>query len=509
MAKAWIVFLALVWPALGLKLSANGQVEKRIYYFRDAAGLSNVRLQFEVMVAIAAVHDRVLVIPPPTKIAHVPDLFSETNVWSDSELSKVIKFRYAPDSDSWEWGQHWCPAGSFQLINRGVEQLKPGELPDDKDWCFGEFESRIRHFECLQMFRPQDQMIATTAVFNGLQIRYHWMERARQILRRMGLRPGEFVSAHVRRGDFIVNDPETPGTPFSPYAVESVYPMLRKFASQKPLLICTDESDSSFLDELGKQAQASFVHSTSSYLGAKQSTLEGAITDMLLCAMAGTFVGTPSSTFSQSISQLRLKHDLCNRAPMKRTSAGLDLPEPDLSLARVQTAAVHSQKADLGQAKGASSVASAPGSQVGGDLQKTDVVDSALKLENPTPDLAEDDSQNASDATGNSKKVDLAKGSSPTADIADLALSLRNPEVEVAENDSQTAHSADVPLALTSRKATVSATRWFDISRLKTYKKEQDDHYECHYSIDDFGKITEYKAFDYNKQAVCQLTDVQ
>jgi len=362
-------------PVVLTATQATGQMEKRIYYVRDGAGLSNVRLQFEVMVAITAVSNRVLMIPPASHMDHVERFIQETDVWSPGELSKTIKFQYATQA-----GPHWCPSGAFQIDKR-IEALQPGELPEDRDWCFGSRESRIANFECLHMFTPQTQAVATTAVFNGLQIQDRYIQEAKGLLSRMKLVPGHFVAAHLRRGDFT-GDMQGYGPHFSPWAMETVYPTLNQFASNQPLLICTDETNPAFWQQIRAHVNAASLHG-SFELADRQLTLDGAIIDMLACSMAGTFLGTPGSTFSQSINQLRLKIQFCKKAPKKRSA-----------------------------------------------------------------------------------------------------------------------------LALTSQKANVRLTRWFDTSRLQTYHKKDDPRDGCVYSPVDFDHVTQFSAMNYNQPAVCQL-DVQ
>jgi len=65
----------------------------------------------------------------------------------------------------------------------------------------------------------------------------------------------------------------------------------------------------------------SFSFSDSTLGGEKRyhlDRLEGAVVDMLLGAMSGTFIGTPASTFSLGIQQIRTKMDMCKKAPRKR-----------------------------------------------------------------------------------------------------------------------------------------------------------------------------------------------
>jgi len=306
-----LYLLTLALPAVGVKL-AQEKNQHRIYYQRDTAGFSNVRLQFETMVAIAAAFDRELVIPAPSSIAHISDPFQETLVWSPGEMKNVIHFTVL--SDHPDQSHPLCPPGSY-VLDKGLEQVRLNELPADVDWCFRLEQSRIRHFECLSMFTPEQQKIATTAVFNGLQFQEHWIETARAALRRLKLRPGAFVAAHIRQGDFQVQS--------TAWSLSSVYPTLQEHAQGQPLLIATDDEDMKVLEQVRQHVASSSIVATNEVLGPSRFRLEGAITDILICAMAGTFIGTPGSSYSNSIADLRKKMDICKASPLKRAPMAL------------------------------------------------------------------------------------------------------------------------------------------------------------------------------------------
>jgi len=205
------------------------------------------------------------------------------------------------------------------LGKKGVEEIQPNELPANKDWCLGKFESRIRHFECLHMFSPDQQKVATAAVFNGLQIRQTWVQKARTYLGCLGLKPGHFVAAHLRRTDF------TPcGEGFAclgSATLEKAIPTLNRYGEGRDVLILTDDPNPKFLQQLkdGAKAPTSMFFSR----GQQSPSLEAAIVDMLLGAMAGTFIGTPTSTFSLSIHEMRRKMEICKKAPRITHSLGL------------------------------------------------------------------------------------------------------------------------------------------------------------------------------------------
>eukprot|EP00931_Biecheleriopsis_adriatica_P076560 TRINITY_DN50250_c0_g1_i1.p1 TRINITY_DN50250_c0_g1~~TRINITY_DN50250_c0_g1_i1.p1 ORF type:complete len:369 (-),score=57.36 TRINITY_DN50250_c0_g1_i1:86-1192(-) len=302
MTLAMILYLlTLTLPAVGVKLASEKR--HRIYYERDGAGFNNVRLQFETMVGIAAAFDRELVIPPPSNIYLLPEPFQETDVWNPEEMKHVIHFTLLSDQVPW-------PPSCFNIGQKGLEQIKPNELPQNQDWCFQAFQSRVRHFECMSMFTPEQQKLATTAVFNGLQFHGRFVDKAKTTLQQLKLKPGAFVATHIRKGDFASQT--------TAWSMDSVYPTLNEHARGQPLLIATDDKEMQVLNQVQQHVDASSIVSTEKVLGPSRFLLEGAITDMLVCAMAGTFIGTPGSTFSNSIDDQRQKIKICKASRFKR-----------------------------------------------------------------------------------------------------------------------------------------------------------------------------------------------
>jgi len=273
---------------------------RRLYYWRDNAGFSNVRLQFETMVATAAAFNRTLMIPPPSKIAHLNEPFRETNAWKEEALARTISISLLNSSDWPPAKQKWCPDGAYSI--QKLTKVSLASLPEDKDWCFGQFETRIYHFECLDGLSAEQQKLAETAVFNGLQIQDQYAEAARRDLNRLGLTHREFVAAHLRLGDF---------EQIHHWTVQDFTPTLNEYAKGQPLLIVTDDATGKLVEQIRESTQASQVRSTAELVGRERFTLQGALTDMLLCSMAGTFVGSPGSTFSNTIDQLRKKASIC------------------------------------------------------------------------------------------------------------------------------------------------------------------------------------------------------
>eukprot|EP00930_Biecheleria_cincta_P088291 TRINITY_DN77521_c0_g1_i1.p1 TRINITY_DN77521_c0_g1~~TRINITY_DN77521_c0_g1_i1.p1 ORF type:complete len:407 (+),score=66.98 TRINITY_DN77521_c0_g1_i1:72-1292(+) len=284
----------------------------KLYYTRDGAGFSNGRLMFESLVAIAAVTGRELVIPGRSTIEHMAhEKFHEFDVYSREALKKVINISELSPAIDYRDLDRPEEAKQAAILSKHLnEHDVRKDLPVDGDWCFLAKDARITHFECLQL-NPEDQAKAAAAVFNGLQIKEHWIQEARKALVTLGLQAGEYVAVHLRRTDFeqanptVVQDGST------------VSAALNKYTDGKPLLILTDapSTDKSVFVDIPSTSHASKVLFTATGLqhSKNQSLVHSLMVDVLLGSMAGQFIGTPLSTLTNTINLLRRKTSMCNQ----------------------------------------------------------------------------------------------------------------------------------------------------------------------------------------------------
>ncbi|CAE8610631.1 unnamed protein product [Polarella glacialis] len=286
-------------PQVPLTLPDKSLPVRKLYYERDLAGFSNVRLQFESMVAITAAFRRELVIAPPTPLAHVENAtFQEFDAYSKDALGKVIQFSMGQEQS--------CPPHALKLkSNLAIADLWR-DLDQDQDWCFGMWESRVQHFECLPHMSDGDYARMAWAVFNGLQFNQNVIEDSRRALQLMGLQPGHYIAAHIRRGDFQNVEPQVvrSGVEFDQ--------VLNEYVKGMPLLVITDALPGDQLfQEITAHSKATHVVFPSTELPRPANTLHDALMDVLFAAQASDFFGTPASTFANTISLLRTKIGIC------------------------------------------------------------------------------------------------------------------------------------------------------------------------------------------------------
>lgn len=303
------ILLFLPLQSLSLVLNTHPVAQPKLYYVRDVGGLSNVRLQFQLMVALAAAKNRHLVIPPASQIAHLSEPFIDTDLWEPEKLVNVINFTVVPTAQNLAR----CPPNSFQPIVNLCE-TDISTFPADKDWCLGE-ESRIHHFECVRGLTDSERKFASAAVFNGLQLRRSLIQDGQTALQKLNLTSGSYVAVHLRRGDF---------------AGAGAYPWIRDKAGNTgeniaarikasfngnftdiPIVLASDaKTDDPVYTKLVSEFKSHRLVKTSA-LTHHPSTFKDAALDMFLCMQAGTFFGSPSSTFSKLISEFRQKITMC------------------------------------------------------------------------------------------------------------------------------------------------------------------------------------------------------
>ena len=309
----------VVLPLLGLAVFLPATMKRRnqhvglryLTYQRDSAGFNNVRLQLECMVAIAAVTTRLLVLPLPSRIAHLPDLFHEFMVFDASALYAVIgAAKHAPT----DIGGCETKIYSSRLVD-GI----PGGLKAPCVLHVPTAVSRVTHFECIP-WTPGQARIAFQAVLQGLRYHERFREWAQVASRVVG---DAFIALHIRRGDFDQFRGEEQRSPS-----DVLRASVRETKSYTHMFVATDGT-ADYVDALSREASEMGVHiHTQETLGCAASTeVDRAVLDMHICAVAETFLGTPDSTFSLGVRHLRLQMamdtgTLWNELP--RTHLGVD-----------------------------------------------------------------------------------------------------------------------------------------------------------------------------------------
>jgi len=281
--------------------------KRRIFFERDAAGLSNGRLQLESLLTVAAITGRQLVLPPPSSVHHLSKPFHESDVWSMSDLCRHVDLALQQDQqEARQADRLQVPLADVTFDAEGKPSANSGLGAGD--WLFPMGHSRIQHFECLRLATPEQRQKAAQVVRDSLDLDRRYHAGARRTLRRLGLTPGQYVAVHIRRGDFAAFRPSTQTSGQSLAATSQGLCQ----AGGVPLVLASDASARDVVFREFAGACSVLVKVTSEAFDEDDDDLTRAAIDLLVCAWAKTFVGTPESTFSTTIMGLRARANLAD-----------------------------------------------------------------------------------------------------------------------------------------------------------------------------------------------------
>lgn len=279
---------------MGIRYSSYSQnsnvPHKTLRFSRDKAGWNNVRITFESLVCVARITQRILVLPPPSYIEHVPDRqLHELEVYDPESLAALVQLRRGATQN---------PTPSFRgSLDEFLKMDRRGQLGSDVALC--PRATRIQHFECLAL-GPADQRLAAETVAR-MRLADFYIEAAAAALSRAGLAPGSYHAVHLRRGDFAQFRPE------SQWSGKDLQGRVRNSLpdSEKtlPLLVAcaVEKGEMDPFPELAAALRERKVVRTDEIRGSHLSELQKALVDTLLLVQARRFVGTPDSTFSTGV----------------------------------------------------------------------------------------------------------------------------------------------------------------------------------------------------------------
>jgi hypothetical protein len=266
-----------------------------VYFQRDTAGLSNLRMQLESLMAICKVFKRFLVLPPPQRIHHLEDVFHETRFWSMSHLASHVPIVLSADAD---------PPMDALVVSTQLASCHLASLPLHRHWYFSSAVSRIQHFEALPFSNGQERRDAAACVFESFELDGSHHRAAERILRRAGLKKHGYAAVHLRRGDF------RSFRPAGFRSAEDVVQSLRPHVQNRVVVVATDAAeDDADVAELKRRRLPGAIDTifVSSLHDVGDDALVRAAVEMLICRWGEVFVGTHESTFTNGIFQLRKK----------------------------------------------------------------------------------------------------------------------------------------------------------------------------------------------------------
>jgi len=289
------------------------EVRLGVYFERDSAGLSNLRLQLESMLAICKVFGRFLVLPPAQNIHHLTEPFHESLLWSMQHLSSHVPVVLGPE------GQ---PPDDALEIREQISSFRLQSLPTDAHWYFTKEASRIQHFETLLL--PDHKKIdAARCIFDSFELSPCHHAAALSLLRKAGVEKYRYVSVHLRRGDFRTFRPQ------GQKSAEDIVQTLAPHVKGKWVVIASDaEKDDSEVEKLKLVPGASKTVMVSQLYEDGTDLLAKAAVEMLICRWGEKFLGTQDSTFTNGILAMRRKDSMTIRKDLDASPLLLFDAEP-------------------------------------------------------------------------------------------------------------------------------------------------------------------------------------
>ena len=279
-------------------------VRRGVYFERDSAGLSNLRLQLESMLAICRVFGRFLVLPPAQNIHHLVEPFHESLFWSMQHLSSHVPIVLGPEAQ---------PPDDAHEIRDQLSSVNLLDLPADEHWYFTKNASRIQHFETLRL-PDHKRLEAARCIFESFEMMPSHHFNAVSLLRKAGVEKYEYVAVHLRRGDFKTFRPE------GHRSAADISRSLSPYVRGKIVVIASDAAKGDTEIEKEKLAPTaiktvmlSLLHEDGVDLLAK------AAAEMLICRWGEKFVGTQDSTFTNGILAMRKRDSMTTRKDLDAT----------------------------------------------------------------------------------------------------------------------------------------------------------------------------------------------
>ncbi|MGD2129440.1 MAG: hypothetical protein PVJ17_09045, partial [Lysobacterales bacterium] len=284
------------WLQQGLGASTDSaprrvQRSDRVIRFEwDRGGWNNIRMQAEVMVCLAARFNRVLVLPAPEKWYLVPGDNSHLFDFFDEAAFRAAVPVLPSETrleDEWEVPANLAAINTVRLKKEAYLRQQ-----DRESWYFPKSARMFGRFSSVMGSEAGQYAL----IHRAFRVRADLLDRTMELLEDHGLRPGGYLAAHIRRGDFQQKAMRY-------LSIENVIDALRRHGADAAgtVLIVSDAYDEELLDECRRQGWEPVCWATKQTADARFS----GVLDMLCCCLGWRFVGTNLSTFSTGIIQWR------------------------------------------------------------------------------------------------------------------------------------------------------------------------------------------------------------
>ena len=308
--------------------------DRFIVFQIDCGGLNNIRMQFETLTVLAWLSGRTLVLPPPTTWYLLGDkLIDPTDIFDfDCWASHIPILSYK------EWIEHLDievakPRGAlrstpdYKDFFRNLEKGEYGEV-SEPSWSPGktkfkmEFldnkDSKIWYFYCdrIENFRNLDhRMLGNTEcyfqvlpeekkrsmrklIWESVKYKHKFYESANRLLNALSLKTGEYNAVHVRNWEG--SKPQ-----YKTRTQEEIIDRILQLDKNMPILLLSQDVIQNVPERIREKMNKLFTEYKLVRPPKSDTPIDQSVLEMLLAVPALTFLGSPSSTYSTGIMQLR------------------------------------------------------------------------------------------------------------------------------------------------------------------------------------------------------------
>lgn len=310
--------------------------DKFILFQIDCGGLNNIRMQFETLTVLAWLTERTLVLPPPTtwyllgdKLIEPTDIF-DFDCWASHipilTYKEWLGYMGKPDSASYGL-QPTRRSASYKEFFRNLEKGDYGEVYEPV-WSPGktkfkmEFldnkDSKIWYFYCdrVENFRNLDhRMLGNTEcyfqvlpeetkremrklIWESIKYKHKFYESANRLLNELSLRTGQYNAVHVRNWEG--SKPQ-----YKTRAQEEIIDRILQLDKSMPILLLSQDVLQNIPERIREKMNKLFNEYKLVRPPKSDTSVDQSVLEMLLAIPALKFLGSPSSTYSTGIMQLR------------------------------------------------------------------------------------------------------------------------------------------------------------------------------------------------------------
>lgn len=301
--------------------------DKFILFQIDCGGLNNIRMEFETLTVLAWLSGRTLVLPPPTtwyllgnKLLEPTDIFDfdcwashipilTYNEWLDY-LGKDKNVSYTDFFRNLEKGEYgkvyeplWSPGKTkfkMQFLDNKEEQI--WYFYCDRVEKFRNLDHRmLGNTECYFQVLPEDKKrVMRKLLWESIRYKHKFYESADRLLNQLGLKAGEYNAVHVRNWEG--SKPQ-----YRTRTQEEIIDKILRLDKNMPILLLSQDVLKNVPERIREKMNKLFTEYKliRPPSGNNIEQYEQSVLEMLLAIPALKFLGSPSSTYSTGIMQLR------------------------------------------------------------------------------------------------------------------------------------------------------------------------------------------------------------